>query len=182
MSRSGVRKRCRTRSNSPRRPFTPETSCCLHRPAPVLISSRTTNSAAAYSRSLFTNCSIVRKTIRIRRNTMPRRLENDKWLFRATLGLCLLGAVMIFSASAVTAQNEYHHSYYFLLRQAAWLFIGLTGMFVLMRTDYRKLREPVVVYPVLCVVGLMLVGAFFLDKSHATHRWIRFGPVGIQPS
>jgi cell division protein FtsW len=28
----------------------------------------------------------------------------------------------------------------------------------------------------------MLAGAFFLDKSHATHRWIRFGPVGIQPS
>ena len=113
---------------------------------------------------------------------MPRRLENDKWLFRVTLGLCLLGAVMIFSASAVTAENEYHHSYYFLLRQAAWLLIGLAGMFVLMRTDYRKLREPVVVYSVLCVVGLMLVGAFFLDKSHATHRWIRFGPVGIQPS
>src|SRR4029077_8871027 len=117
-----------------------------------------------------------------RRNAMPRRLENDKWLFRVTLGLCLLGAVMIFSASAVTAENEYHHSYYFLLRQAAWLFIGLAGMFVLMRTDYRKLREPLVVYSVLCVVGLLLVGTFFLDKSHATHRWIRFGPVGIQPS
>jgi cell division protein FtsW len=113
---------------------------------------------------------------------MPRRLENDKWLFGVTLGLCLLGAVMIFSASAVTADHEYHHSYYFLVRQAAWLLIGLAGMFVLMRTDYRKLREPAVVYSALCGVGLMLVGAFFLDKSHATHRWIRFGPVGIQPS
>jgi len=29
---------------------------------------------------------------------------------------------------------------------------------------------------------LMLLGTFFLDKSHATHRWIRVGPVGIQPS
>jgi cell division protein FtsW len=113
---------------------------------------------------------------------MPRRLENDKWLFGATLGLCLLGAVMIFSASAVTAEHEYGHSYFFLLRQAAWLALGLAGMFVLMRTDYRKLREPVVVYSVMCAVGLMLVGAFFLDKSHATHRWIRFGPIGIQPS
>ena len=28
----------------------------------------------------------------------------------------------------------------------------------------------------------MLVCGFFLDRSHATHRWIRFGPVGIQPS
>ena len=114
---------------------------------------------------------------------MPRRLENDRVLFGVTLGLCLLGAVMIFSASAVTAQQEYGHSYIFLLRQAAWLGIGLGGMFVLMRTDYRKLREPAVVYSVLCGVGLMLVGVFFMDKSHATHRWIRFGSVaGIQPS
>jgi cell division protein FtsW len=113
---------------------------------------------------------------------MPRRLENDRWLFVVTLGMCLLGAVMIFSASAVTAEHEYGHSYFFLLRQAAWLLIGLAGMFILMRTDYRRLREPAVVYTVLCTVGLMLVGAFFLDKSHATHRWIRFGPVGIQPS
>src|SRR5215467_15534229 len=113
---------------------------------------------------------------------MPRRLEGDHWLFGVTLALCLLGAVMILSASAVTAEQLYHHSYIFLLRQAVWLVIGLLGMFALMRTDYHKLREPAVVYPVLCVVLLMLVGAFFLDRSHATHRWIRYGSVGIQPS
>src|SRR5260221_5976698 len=55
-------------------------------------------------------------------------------------------------------------------------------MFALMRTDYRRLREPAVVYPTIFLVLLMLVGAFFLDKSHATHRWIKFGPVNIQPS
>jgi cell division protein FtsW len=113
---------------------------------------------------------------------VPRRLENDRWLFGVTLALCLFGAVMILSASAVTAEQQYGHSYIFLVRQAAWLLLGLSGMFVLMRTDYRKLREPAVIYPVVCVVLLMLVGTFFLDKSHATHRWIKFGPVNIQPS
>jgi cell division protein FtsW len=113
---------------------------------------------------------------------VPRRLESDRWLFVVTLVLCLFGAVMILSASAVTAENQYGRSYIFLLRQAAWLVIGLFGMFVLMRTDYRKLREPAVVYPVVCAVLLMLVGTLFLDKSHATHRWIKLGPVNIQPS
>jgi cell division protein FtsW len=113
---------------------------------------------------------------------VPRRLENDRWLFGVTLALCLFGAVMILSASAVTAEQQYGHSYIFLARQAAWLLLGLTGMFVLMRTDYRKLREPAVIYPVVCLILLMLVGTFFLDKSHATHRWIKFGPVNIQPS
>src|SRR5258705_3829751 len=113
---------------------------------------------------------------------MPRRLENDRWVFGVTLALCLLGAVMIYSASAVTADKLYGRSYIFVLRRAAWLLLGLLGMFALMRIDYRRLREPAVVYPTIFLVLLMLVGAFFLDKSHATHRWIRFGPVGIQPS
>ena len=89
---------------------------------------------------------------------------------------------MIYSASAVTADQQYGRSYFFLLRQSAWLVIGLLGMFAFMRMDYRRLREPAFVYPAIFLVLLMLIGAFFLDKSHATHRWIRFGPVGIQPS
>jgi len=113
---------------------------------------------------------------------MPRRLEGDRWLFGVTVVLCLFGAVMILSASAVTAEHQYGHSSIFLLRQAAWLVIGLLGMFVLMRTDYRKLREPAVVYPVVCIILVLLVGTLFLDKSHATHRWIKFGPIGVQPS
>ena len=113
---------------------------------------------------------------------MPRPLESDRWLFGVTLALCLLGAVMIFSASAVTADHQYGRPYIFLLRQAAWLVLGIFGMFALMRTDYRRLREPAVVCTAVCVVLLMLVGTFFLDKSHATHRWIKFGPIGIQPS
>jgi cell division protein FtsW len=113
---------------------------------------------------------------------VPRPLENDRWLFGVTLALCLLGAVMIFSASAVTADHQYGRPYIFLVRQAVWLVLGIFGMFALMRTDYRRLREPGVVCTAVCVVLLMLIGTFFLDKSHATHRWIKFGPVGIQPS
>ena len=113
---------------------------------------------------------------------MARRLETDRWLFGVTLVLCLTGAVMIFSASAITAQQMYGHSYVFVARQAAWLVMGLLGMFALMKLDYHRLREPAVVYTVLCLVVVMLVGTFFLDKSHATHRWIKLGPLNLQPS
>jgi cell division protein FtsW len=113
---------------------------------------------------------------------VARRFETDRWLFGVTLMLCLLGAVMIFSASAVTAAQQYGRAYIFVARQAVWLVAGLVGMFALMRLDYHRLREPAVVYTALCLVVLMLLGTFFLDKSHATHRWIRVGPVGIQPS
>jgi cell division protein FtsW len=117
-----------------------------------------------------------------REEKVAKRAETDRWLFVVTLALCLLGTVMIFSASAVTAQQQYGHSYVFVLRQAVWLVAGLAGMFGLMRMDYHRLREPVVVYTALCVVAVLLVSTFFLDKSHATHRWIKVGPVNLQPS
>jgi cell division protein FtsW len=51
-----------------------------------------------------------------------------------------------------------------------------------MNVDYRKLRRPEFVFTALFAVLVMLVGAFFLDESHATHRWIRLGPASLQPS
>ena len=113
---------------------------------------------------------------------MFRRLETDRWLFISTVALCLIGAVMVFSASAVTARADYGRSYHFLLRQLAFLILGVGGMFALMNIDYRFLRKPAVIFGGFGVVILLLIGVFFLDKHHETHRWISFGGVGFQPS
>lgn len=113
---------------------------------------------------------------------MPRKLETDRWLFLATLALCLMGAVMVFSASAVTAREQYGNGYHFLWRQLLWLAFGLAGMFVMMNFDYRRLRQPRFVFTLLSVVLLLLTGLFFLHKSHDTYRWIRLGPASLQPS
>ena len=44
-----------------------------------------------------------------------------------------------------------------------------------MKMDYHKLRQPAVVYTVLCLVVIMLVAAFF-GRTYSTHRWIKLGP------
>src|SRR5437899_1988396 len=113
---------------------------------------------------------------------MLRRAEADRWLFVATITLCLVGAVMVFSASALTAREQYGNSYHFLLRQLLWLGFGLVAMFAMINLDYRRLRQPKLVLTYFFVVLVMLVGVFFLDKSHATHRWFHMGPVSLQPS
>jgi cell division protein FtsW len=89
---------------------------------------------------------------------------------------------MVFSASAVTARDQYGSGYHFLLRQLLWLVLGVGGLLVLMNSDYRKLRRPEFIFTGLFVVVVMLAGVFFFDKSHATHRWIRLGVVSLQPS
>jgi cell division protein FtsW len=113
---------------------------------------------------------------------LARHLQTDRWLFSSTVALCLVGAVMVFSASAVTARDQFGSGYHFLLRQLVWLVLGLGGMLLVMNSDYRKLRKPEIIFTGLFVVLAMLVGVFFLDKSHATHRWIRLGGASLQPS
>src|SRR5579864_4259949 len=113
---------------------------------------------------------------------MPRSLQPDRQLFGATLAMCLFGAVMVFSASAVTARDLYGNAYVFLIRQLLYIALGIGGMFWLMNTDYRKLRQPRVIFIGLSVTLVLLIAVFFLDRSHQTHRWIRLGPLSLQPS
>ena len=113
---------------------------------------------------------------------MPRSLQPDRRLFGTALALCLVGAIMVFSASAITAHDEHGSAYYFLLRQLLWLALGIGGMFGLMNLDYRKLRQPKVIFTAMAVTLVMLIGVLFLDRSHDTHRWIHFGAFRLQPS
>src|SRR5580693_7644010 len=103
-------------------------------------------------------------------------------MFGSTLALCLVGAIMVFSASAVTARDQYGNGSHFLLRQLLWLAFGLCAMMAVMNVDYRKLRRPAVIFSGLFGVLVLLAGVFFLDKSHGTHRWIQLGPANLQPS
>jgi cell division protein FtsW len=113
---------------------------------------------------------------------MPRRVQFDRWLFGATLLLCLAGAVMVFSASAVMAREMFGSAYVFIGRQLVALVLGLAGMFVLMHTDYRQLRRPEVIFTGMCAVLALLIAVFFFESSSSTHRWIRIGIFGLQPS
>src|ERR1700726_871013 len=113
---------------------------------------------------------------------MPRQLQTDRWMFGSTLALCLVGALMVFSASAVTARDQYGNGSHLLFSQLLLRAFGLGGMMAVMNLDYRKLRRPEVIFTTLFGVLALLAGVFFLDKSHATHRWIRLGPASLQPS
>ncbi|HUO34432.1 MAG TPA: putative lipid II flippase FtsW [Candidatus Acidoferrum sp.] len=113
---------------------------------------------------------------------MPRPLQPDRQLLGVTLALCFIGAVMVFSASALTARELFHNGYIFLIRQLFAAAIGLAGMFWLTNTDYRSLRQPRVIFTGLAVSFVLLVAVFFLDRSHHTHRWFRIWAFSFQPS
>ena len=74
---------------------------------------------------------------------MARKLKSDKILFLATLFLVGVSVVMVYSASAMLAQEKHLQPYHFASRQIAWSIIGLFLLWVTMRVDYRSYRQPV---------------------------------------
>src|ERR1700758_3223723 len=115
--------------------------------------------------------------------SMAKRVGVDKWIFFTTLLLVVAGLAMVFSASAVVAQEQYHTPYASVGRQAGWALAGVLCMMVLMRVDYTRYNSPRFIYPALCVATIFLVMVFFVHQSHNTHRWIRFGSLfTFQPS
>jgi cell division protein FtsW len=113
---------------------------------------------------------------------MARKLYPDRWLFAATIGLALFGLVMVYSASAITAQKENGSQYYYVIKQAMWTGIGLAAMFFTMHLDYRWLRNRRLVYALLIVTALMLLSVFGFAPINGARRWIKLRVFSVQPS
>jgi len=96
--------------------------------------------------------------------------------------LVVFGIGMVFSSSAVVAKEKLGDPNYFSFKQLIFATLGLAVMFVVMKVDYHKYRNPAVVFSALGVVVAMLVVVFFLAAAANTHRWIQLAGFSVQPS
>jgi cell division protein FtsW len=113
---------------------------------------------------------------------MAKRVSVDRWLFAVTMLLVFVGLVMVFSASAVMARERFGSPYAFLSKQLIWASAGIIAMVAAMRVDYRRYKNPAIVFSLLGITTLLLISVFFLDRSHNTHRWFKLGGFSFQPS
>lgn len=112
-------------------------------------------------------------------HSLPHRA--DPWLFAAVLCLCGLGLVMVYSSSAVLAQQKLGDSRFFVLRDLIWLLLGLTGMAVAMRVDYSVYRR--FAYPILgLATGLLGLVLLVGVRVNGAKRWFHLGPLSFQPA
>jgi cell division protein FtsW len=113
---------------------------------------------------------------------MPQKLQIDKWLFSATIGLALFGVVMVYSASAVIAQQENHSQFHYVIKQTIWTSIGFVAMFMAMRFDYQRLNRRWIVYGSLILTVLLLLAVFGFSPVNGARRWIKLRGFSVQPS
>jgi cell division protein FtsW len=114
---------------------------------------------------------------------MARKLKSDWLLFLTTLLLVAVSIVMVYSASKVMATEKYGQPNLFLVKQAMFAGIGLVAMFVAMRIDYERYRDPRVILPLIGFTLLALVAVLIIGpKINGTRRWFAVAGIGIQPS
>lgn len=106
----------------------------------------------------------------------------DPMLAAVAISLLGFGVVMVFGASSIDATVTYKNPFYFLQRQALYACAGLVVMIVLSCVDYRKLRR--FTYPALGLVTALLTLSVvgFGHTGGGAARWLRLGPIHIQPS
>ena len=109
---------------------------------------------------------------------MPLMLRFDRVLIWTILAMVLFGLLMVYSATASSGASGSAH----FVKQLVAGVIGLALMYGLMFVNYRSLRDPRVVFTVLAVAVLMLVIAAGLGTGANTRRFLRLGPLSLQPS
>lgn len=111
---------------------------------------------------------------------MAQRLKTDWILFSTVLAMVSFGLVLLYSASSIMAQLRYGSAWHVVIRQAAWAVAAVLVMMTFKRTSYRKFQTPAVAFCAIGVALLLLGAVYVIDGAH--HRWLRLGPMSLQPS
>ena len=104
-------------------------------------------------------------------------MEFDWLLFIVTILLSVFGIVMIYSATRSLQTNLN------VIVQSGALVLGCAMMLVTCFFDYEQLKnliKPIYIFAVAILILVLLIGIG--TNEWGAKSWIRFGPIGIQPS
>ena len=97
--------------------------------------------------------------------------------------LFLIGIITLLSASAPKALAESGNSYYYFTRQLFFGVIGIIGAIVVYNIDYRKYnKKQILIFLYILMVVVSIMVRFIGKETKGAVRWIKVGPIQIQPS
>ncbi len=111
------------------------------------------------------------------------QLSLDPWLLLPAVTLLMLGLVMVGSASISIAEQKTGQPFYYLIRQSAYVGLGLALAWTVWRLPMR-LWQPAGPYLIMGSVLLLLL--LFVPglgrEVNGSLRWLALGPVNLQVS
>jgi cell division protein FtsW len=121
--------------------------------------------------------------VRARQVERQARKQPDFAVFFTVLILAGFGLIMVFSASYITSLESRGDEYFFLRRQAFWVFLGLGMMILAANLNYWKWRR---LLPLLTGLNFLLLLAVFVPglgvEVNEAKRWIMLGGFTLQPA
>ncbi|MGH3672903.1 MAG: putative lipid II flippase FtsW [Pseudonocardiaceae bacterium] len=96
--------------------------------------------------------------------------------------LTLFGLVMVLSASNVESYTRAGSSYAVFAQQVAFCVLGLGLFWLAMRLPVRMLRGTSGLFLLVCVLLLALVLSPLGAEINGAQKWLRLGPMSLQPS
>lgn len=130
---------------------------------------------------------VVRKSAVRQQNNVsgePLRKKGIDYTFLFLIMLLLsAGLVMLLSASAPAGASKYNDSYHFFKKQLVFVVLGLIGMVVVSRIDYRSYYKHAKLIFGICLILLVLVAIPGIGISlNGSRRWIQLPGFQLQPS
>ncbi len=111
---------------------------------------------------------------------MIDKSKPDYLLLLIVIVLISVGTVMVYSASAILADDKFHSSTFFIKKQILWAGISLILIFALTKIDYHKYERYANLFLLFSLI--LLVAVLFSRPTKGVVRWIRLGPIVFQPS
>lgn len=104
-------------------------------------------------------------------------------LLAAIVALCLIGVVMVLSASSVTALQERGSTWFFFRRQLMWMGLGASCLVVTSKVNFRrwaKMATPFLGFSMFLLVLVLIPGVG--RNLNGSARWLGYGSLSFQPS
>jgi len=113
----------------------------------------------------------------------PARAGGFDWpLLGFASTLAALGLLMILSASSLDADMTYGNAFHFVTRQVVGLGLGALASAVILSVPWSWLRRSVWLAYGASFVSLLLVMSPLGHSAKGAARWIKLGPLNLQPS
>ncbi len=112
-----------------------------------------------------------------------REFRGAKPILFITFILIIVGLIMVYSTSAIFAQDRLGDQYYFFRRQVAWAGLGMIAMAVASFVPLERLER--FSKPFLVLTIFILAAVLFPQigvKVGGARRWLRFGRWNFQPA
>jgi cell division protein FtsW len=109
--------------------------------------------------------------------------KNDGFLVGAVTVLLSFGMIMVFSASAAVANENYGSPLYFFIKQILWGFLCFVAIFIFSRFDYNNFSyKGIPLVGVVLAVVLLIAVLIWGDVINNARRWFNLGFLSFQPS